>query len=214
MVKSPKKRPILVWVLTIFMGLSALAFFPSICSIIALIFVVIAMPIGPLQEFFSEHGLRGFAKGAVLCAAFVGTMMTAPTNSKPTADNTTRGTLPSMAVTHETANPAKSAEPVQTPEPTPKPTPTPEPTATPTPELTPEPTPAPTPEPTPTPIPTPEPTPTPQPIRGRSPNTIVYVSYRSNTIHSVHNCSGMRNYREMTIYDASSRGYNFCTNCW
>ncbi len=154
--KSSKKKHILMWALTIFMGITVIAFFPSISSIIALIFVAIAAPIGPLQKFLSERGLRGFTKGAVLCVAFVGTMLTVPTNSTSTADTPTRGTLPSAAVTQE------SAEPVQTPEPTLKPTPTPEPTATPTPEPTAEaaPTPAPTPEPTsaPTPQPTPEPT--------------------------------------------------------
>lgn len=189
-----------------FHGFVRYCVFPSICSIIALIFAIIAAPIEPLQKFFSERGLRGFSKGAVLCAAFVGTMVMAPTNSTPTIDDTTRGTLPSMAVTQDTADPVKSAEPTQTPEPAP----TSEPTETPT--L--EPTPTPESTETPTPEAEPMPTPAPSPIRGRSPDTIVYVSNKSNTIHSVHDCSGMRNYREMTIYDASSRGYNFCTNCW
>ena len=155
-------KNILLWTLTVFMALVALAFFPAIASVIAIIFAVIAAPIGPLQKFLSERGLRGFTKGAVLCVAFVGTMLTVPTNSTSTADTPTRGTLPSAAVTQETAAPVKSAEPVQTPEPTLKPTPTPEPTATPTPEPTPEPTPAPTP------TPAPEPTPTPAPANSSS----------------------------------------------
>lgn len=209
-------KNILLWTLVAFMALVALAFFPSIASIIAIIFTVIAAPIKPLQEFFANRGLRGFAKGAILCAAFIGTMATVPARPASTSDNTTRGTLPSAAVTQKAANPGKSAGPAQSPESSTKPTPTPEPTATatPTPEPTPAPTPEPTPEPEPEPTPTPAPTPAPQPIRGRSPDTIVYVSNRSNTIHSVHNCSGMRNYREMTISNAVSRGYDFCTNCW
>jgi len=104
---------------------------------------------------------------------------------------------------------------------------TPEPTLEPTPELTPEPTPAPTPEPTPaptpepTPAPTPEPTPAPTPnssvplfVQSLSPDTIVYVSNRSDTVHSAHDCSGMKNYREMTIEEVVSLGFEFCTKCW
>ena len=72
---------------------------------------------------------------------------------------------------------------------------------------------------------TPESTPGPTPERALEPapdtlihgvpaDTIVYVSTRSNTIHSVHDCSGMKNYREMTIADADAKGYAYCSNCW
>ena len=56
--------------------------------------------------------------------------------------------------------------------------------------------------------------PTPSKIRGRSPDTIVYVSDRSHTIHSVSNCSGMKNYSEMTIERADAKGYKYCPTCW
>jgi len=65
-----------------------------------------------------------------------------------------------------------------------------------------------------TPAPESKPTDGTQFIRGLSPDTTVYVSYRSNTVHSVHDCSGMKSYREMTIADATSRGYEFCPTCW
>ena len=42
----------------------------------------------------------------------------------------------------------------------------------------------------------------------------VYVSKRSNTIHSVHDCGGMKNYREMTRAEADAHGYKYCPNCW
>ena len=42
----------------------------------------------------------------------------------------------------------------------------------------------------------------------------VYVSKRSNTIHSVPDCGGMKNYREMTRSDADAKGYKYCPNCW
>lgn len=72
----------------------------------------------------------------------------------------------------------------------------------------------------PEPVPTPEPSPTPEPLPSmqvppsRDPNRTVYVSNRSNTIHSVHDCSGMRNYREMKLSEAEARGYSYCDNCW
>lgn len=47
-----------------------------------------------------------------------------------------------------------------------------------------------------------------------SDSTTVYVSNRSNTIHSISNCSNMKNYREMTRSEADSNGYKYCKNCW
>lgn len=46
------------------------------------------------------------------------------------------------------------------------------------------------------------------------PTDTVYVSKRSNTIHSVHDCGGMKNYREMTRAEADAKGYKYCPNCW
>lgn len=51
-------------------------------------------------------------------------------------------------------------------------------------------------------------------IRGRPSNTEVYVSNRSNTIHSVSDCSGMKNYRTMTLGEADANGYIYCNDCW
>lgn len=208
--KSPRKRHIFMWVLTIFMVLVAIVYFPSITSIIAVVFVLIAIPIEPLQDFFADHGLRGVVKGLVLCAAFIGAVMVAPPNEAadtPKEQPSYSGTQPSRAQ-WPSQDPAVTEGSAQTPatEATTAPAvgPTPAPTSAPPPAPTPEPTPA----------PTAQPVQEPQPIKGRSPDTVVYVSNRSNTIHSVNDCSGMRNYREMTIYNAASRGYNFCTNCW
>lgn len=115
--------------------------------------------------------------------------------------------------------PTPSPTAAPTPSPSPSPEPTPEPTVAPTPVPTPEPTPIPTAPPTPqptlapTPAPTPEPTPV-QTIHGVPGNTVVYVSQKSNTIHKIHDCSGMKNYREMTIAEADAKGYKYCPNCW
>jgi len=87
-------------------------------------------------------------------------------------------------------------------------------TAAPTPTPTPSPVPTPTPEPTETPVPTdtPEPTPTPWRIRGMDPQTTVYVS-RNGVIHFKHDCSGMKNYTEMTLEKADKAGYKYCEHC-
>ena len=44
-------------------------------------------------------------------------------------------------------------------------------------------------------------------------DTTVYVSDRSRTIHSVHNCGGMKNYREMTLFEAWSITDKYCDTC-
>lgn len=46
------------------------------------------------------------------------------------------------------------------------------------------------------------------------PTDTVYVSKRSNTIHSVPDCGGMKNYREMTREEADAHGYKYCETCW
>lgn len=217
-------KNIIMWVLAAFMGLSCIGFFPSIASIIMLIFAVIAAPIAPWQEFLSGFGLRGWMKGLVLCAAFIGAVMVLPQSDTadvptPSEQPSYRGTLPSKKPDQTESHAPNREIPVTseqepTEEPSPTPVPTVNPTPTPTPVSTSTPTPTPKPTPEPTQAPTTQPTPEPQPIRGRAPNTVVYVSNRSNTIHSVHDCSGMRNYREMTIYNATQRGYEFCPNCW
>ena len=42
---------------------------------------------------------------------------------------------------------------------------------------------------------------------------IVYVSNASDTIHSVYNCSGMKNYREMTLAEARKISSSYCSKC-
>lgn len=152
-------KKILMWLLIIFMAIAVLAYFPSITSIIALIFVIIALPIKPLQDFWAAHGLQGKVKVILLCVIFLATALTAPkqeTSDTRTVDN-------SSAVFSTNSAPSEDVVRVQTPEPTPIPTPdpTPEPTSIPTPEPTPAPTPEPTPDPTPEPTLAPESTPAP-----------------------------------------------------
>ena len=58
------------------------------------------------------------------------------------------------------------------------------------------------------------PTETPETIHGVPSDTIVYVSEKSSTIHRIHDCSGMKNYREMTVAEADAKGYDYCPHCW
>lgn len=175
-------------------------------------------------------------KNVLICLALLGLL--AGCGGSPVAKDTPNPTSAPVAATdtptappEATPTPSAMAEPTPTPSvaPTVAPEPTPTPASTPSPAPTealpvaPDPTqeispvPEPTPISTPEPIPTPEPTPTLEPkmIHGVPADTIVYVSSRSDTIHSVHDCSGMKNYKEMTIGDAEAKyGDKYCPNCW
>lgn len=49
-----------------------------------------------------------------------------------------------------------------------------------------------------------------RPKQGRT----VYVSKSGKKIHRIPNCSGMKNYWEMSYEDAVEAGYKFCQNCY
>lgn len=76
-------------------------------------------------------------------------------------------------------------------------------------------------EPQPEPVPEPEPEPEPEPDYNyddyepeeESSGQTVYVS-KKGVIHSVSDCSGMKNYRTMSLTEAESKGYKYCSNCW
>lgn len=143
------RKTIIMWVLSVFMALVSLAYFPSITSALAILFVVIALPVKPLQEFLSGNGLRGWIKTVVLCAAFLGAVMVTPNRGmieRPPAQPSYYGTLPSKKPEQETVSGSEklleetvvptqileetpTAEPavVSTPSPSPSPTPSPSP---------------------------------------------------------------------------------------
>lgn len=125
-------------------------------------------------------------------------------------------TVPSTPASTPTVSPDPAQETITPPTsaPTAAPTQTPKPTIAPTQTPTPSPSPKPTPVPTPKPDPDPTPSPTPSTINGHPSNMTVYVSNSGHKIHSVHDCSGMKNYTEMTLGSAVSKGYEFCKNCW
>ncbi len=237
-----KTKNTILWILTGFMSLVAVIYFPSVTSVLSIIFVAICAPIEQLQTFWKSKKLHGITKAALLTVLFLAACLVAPDTEDVNEDPDEPG-----AVVHqedkeanreeESSNSGKEAdplpdeksddpapssvpqdepEPVAEPEPQPEPEPTPQPD--PDPEPVPEPEPKPSPEPVPQPESVPEPVPEPEPevttIRGHSSDTIVYVSRSSHTIHSVSDCSGMKKYSEMTLGDADAKGYDYCSNCW
>lgn len=191
----------------------ALAYLPSVTSLLALLFAVICAPVDKLQDFWRSRRLTGVVKGVLLVVLFCASVAAAPSRPSQPADD--------IAVQQENvgqdAETVREEEPIQTVDPAPdeEDVPADE-------QPKPEPQPDPEPEPEPQPEPEPEPQPEPEPeqpaevttIRGRSSDTTVYVSSRSHTIHSVSDCSGMKNYSEMTLGEADGKGYDYCPNCW
>lgn len=59
---------------------------------------------------------------------------------------------------------------------------------------------------------TPVPTATPYRIHRMDPERIVYVS-NNGIIHVESDCSGMKNYTEMTLEEADAAGYDYCSKC-
>lgn len=74
-------------------------------------------------------------------------------------------------------------------------------------------------EPAPKPVPAPEPKPEPDykydynDEMEKSSSPTVYIS-KSGKIHSVSGCSGMKDYRTMSLEKALNTGYKYCSNCW
>ena len=75
-------KKMFMWAAAIFMGLAAIVYFPSVTSVISIVFVLVALPVEKLQNFWEAHGLRGGIKAAVLCLAFLGAVLAAPTSKK------------------------------------------------------------------------------------------------------------------------------------
>lgn len=225
-------KKILPWVFSIFCGLCAFAYIPHFSAIIFAVGCILSLPIPKIREFLGSKGLSGKFKGVLLTAILFAGIMATPTAPKIQGPNEPARDVTSVdesepnepirakrdeseseqqkypeksnketSTSGSAQNKQDSAEKqIQTNAEAPeRDVPVPEPTHEPLQEPSPEVQPKPEPERT---------------IRGRSSNAIVYVSKRSNTIHSVNDCGGMKNYREMTLGEADGRGYDYCPNCW
>ncbi|MBR6555806.1 MAG: hypothetical protein IKT60_00095 [Clostridia bacterium] len=172
-------------------------------------------------------GLKRLLLGISVLTVAAGLLLGGLSLSKHGAD--TPAPTPAPSPTEFVPPPTQTVSPTVAPTPTEriKPTATPNPTATPTGTVTPVPTatviPTPTPIPTATPtltsavmptataVPTKAPSATPGPV---SEQTTVYVS-NSGIMHLKPNCSGMKNYREMTLETATAEGLTRrCKNCF
>lgn len=71
-------KKILMWILTVFMALVGVSYFPSLSTIIAFAFVIIAIPIEPIQDFWFMHDIDGWKKGALLTVLFIAAVALSP----------------------------------------------------------------------------------------------------------------------------------------
>ena len=74
------------WILTVFMVISAIVFFPSVSSVLCLLFAVLAAPVKSLQRFWKyQVKLRGGGKALLMKALVIGAALTAPLEPAPQA---------------------------------------------------------------------------------------------------------------------------------
>jgi len=70
---------IVMWALTLFMGLLGISYFPSFASVCAIAFIAFAVPIEPIQDFWYFHDVEGWKKGIILVALCIISIISAPT---------------------------------------------------------------------------------------------------------------------------------------
>lgn len=69
--KESKFGNIAMWVISVFMAVASISYFPSVASVLMLLFVAISVPIGPIKEFWLSHGINGGKKAAILVLLFL-----------------------------------------------------------------------------------------------------------------------------------------------
>lgn len=220
--QQPRKKgtgKIILWILTVFMFLSALVFFPSVASIIMLVFCAFAIPIPKVQEFWRGLGLNKILKTALLCVLFIVSVLAAPTDNinQDNGSNVTdqqitdqqNGTLPGVAIDE----PPKNDTPMQQPEPTQDVENEPEGPATePAGETDQEPE-APPVEEVEEPETQPEVTEDPEPVeQPQTTSRTVYVTATGSKYHYDNNC-GNGTYYKSTLDAAKNRGLEPCAKC-
>lgn len=70
-----------MWVLTVFMALVCLAFFPSVTSLLAIAFIAVALPIEKIQDFWFLHNVNGGKKVLILVGLFLVLLMSTPSSN-------------------------------------------------------------------------------------------------------------------------------------
>lgn len=207
------------WILTVFMVISAIVFFPSVSSVLCLLFAVLAAPVKSLQRFWKyQVKLRGGGKALLMTALVIGAALTAPLEPAPQApaeddrqqeiqetvpeepDASSQGQTVSQDASSETApeDPQASAEQAPVPPAEEAPQPSAE-----TPPDIPE---APSEEPAQS-LPEPE-TPAVSAPQGRT----IYVTATGKRYHYDNNC-GRGTYYPATMEEALARGLTPCEKC-
>ena len=179
-------KRILLWVLTVFLAIIALAYLPHISGIVALAAAVIVAPIEKWQNMISRF-INGKSKTiAVTVLAFLA-LFTTPTTEAPEVDPT----IPTVAVVESTES-----------------------TTVPTTVATTEATTEPITEPTTEPITEPTTQPTTEPIVEEVYEEMVWIPKFGSKYHSRAGCSGMDDPVEVTISEAKRRGFTPCKRCY
>lgn len=75
------KLNIVLWILTVFMALGCIAFFPHPSSFLMLIFAAICVPLPMVRNFWRKKGLYGVLKGLLLVVLFFTSLLLAPTDT-------------------------------------------------------------------------------------------------------------------------------------
>lgn len=82
---KPKTKQTLLWIFTVFMAVSGIAFFPSVFSVLAIVFAAVCAPVKGLQDFWKHKKLYGITKTVLLVVLFIGCIGTVPPSEKSKA---------------------------------------------------------------------------------------------------------------------------------
>lgn len=223
--KESKEK--ILWVLTIFLALSAFTFIPGISSSLFALLACAAAPVTQIQEVINKIITKKWLKNVIIVIIALAAIYTAPTNN--TYNQQKNSIEPQATDTIAIVQSSQKPEPTEKPTPEPTEKPTPKPTATPTLAPTPTPTEKPTPTPKITPAPTIEPTPkpTPKPAQASSAqkqntqnneaaqtptSAECYTTPTGKRYHFSAACAG-KNATPSTIAKATSSGLTPCKKC-
>ena len=106
-----KKKNIALWVLTVFFALSALVYFPSFFSVLAILFVCLVIPIAAWQNILVKH-INSKLKVVIAIAIALLAIITVPTTSP---DNSTQLSAPPTTESTTAPDPNSATTPATTP---------------------------------------------------------------------------------------------------
>lgn len=79
---SGGRQVVILWILTVFSLSTALAYFPSVTCIFAVLFAVLAVPLDAVQGILKKVRISGKLRVALLVALFLAMLLTAPVEPK------------------------------------------------------------------------------------------------------------------------------------